>query len=87
MLGAGKMGRGEIGKSLIPCGFSSLLAASLDGYSGNVKRAPEFFIKMNLEWFYRLIGQPSRLGRMMKLPKFVFGTIIYKLSGKAKKKS
>lgn len=63
------------------------LGGSLDGYSGNVKRAPEFFIKMNLEWFYRLICQPSRLGRMMKLPKFVFGTIIYKLSGKAKKKS
>ena len=55
--------------------------------SGKRLKAPDLFIKMNLEWFYRLICQPSRLGRMMKLPKFVFGTIIYKLSGKAKKKS
>ena len=39
---------------------------------------------MNLEWFYRLIKQPSRIGRMMKLPKFLFGTIFYKLFGKDK---
>ena len=52
------------------------LGGSLDGYSGNVKRAPEFFIKHNLEWFYRLACQPSRIGRMMKLPKFYFGTWI-----------
>ena len=60
------------------------LGGSLDVYAGTVKRAPKFFIKMNLEWFYRLIKQPSRLGRMMKLPKFLFGTIFYKLSGKDK---
>ena len=39
---------------------------------------------MNLEWFYRLIKQPARIGRMMKLPKFLFGTIFYKLFGKDK---
>ena len=61
------------------------LGGSLDAYSGNVKRAPEIFIKLNLEWFYRLIKEPKRIGRMMKLPKFVFGTIIYKLTGKDKK--
>ncbi len=60
------------------------LGGSLDAYSGNVKRAPEIFIKLNLEWFYRLVKEPKRIGRMMKLPKFVFGTIIYKLSGKDK---
>lgn len=58
------------------------LGGSLDGYSGNVKRAPEFFIKHGLEWFYRLACQPSRIGRMMKLPKFYFGTWIYKMKNK-----
>lgn len=57
------------------------LGGSLDGYSGNVKRAPQFFIEHNLEWFYRLMCQPSRIGRMMKLPKFYFGTWLYKLRG------
>ncbi len=54
------------------------LGGSLDGYSGNVKRAPEIFIKLGLEWFYRLCKEPKRIGRMMKLPKFLIGTIVYK---------
>lgn len=58
------------------------LGGSLDGYSGNVKRAPKIFIKLGLEWFYRLICEPSRIGRMMKLPRFYFGTWKYKLCGK-----
>lgn len=58
------------------------LGGSLDGYSGNVRRAPEFFCRHGLEWFYRLICQPSRIGRMMKLPKFYFGTWLYKLRRK-----
>lgn len=50
------------------------LGGSLDVYSGNVKRAPKIFIKLGLEWFYRLLCEPSRIGRMMSLPKFYFGT-------------
>lgn len=60
------------------------LGGSLDVFSGNAKRAPEFFCKHGLEWFYRLISQPSRIGRMMKLPKFYFGTWIYKFRRKNK---
>ena len=58
------------------------LGGSLDSYSGNVKRAPEFFCRHGLEWFYRLMCQPSRIGRMMKLPKFYFGTWLFKLKNK-----
>lgn len=47
------------------------LGGSLDGYAGVAKRAPRWMIKLNLEWLYRLIKEPSRLGRMMRLPKFV----------------
>ncbi len=58
------------------------LGGSLDGYAGVVKRAPSFFIKCNLEWFYRLIKEPRRIGRMMKLPKFICGTVICRLTGR-----
>ena len=58
------------------------LGGSIDIYSGNLKRAPKFFIKFGLEWFYRLICDPKRIGRMMKLPKFYFGTYIYKIKNK-----
>ncbi len=44
---------------------------TLDVLAGTAKRAPEIFIKMNLEWFYRLCKQPSRIGRFMSLPKFM----------------
>ena len=56
------------------------LGGSLDSYAGTVKRAPKLFIDLGLEWLYRLIKQPSRIGRMMKLPKFLFGTVWYKLT-------
>ena len=47
------------------------LGGSLDGYAGNVQRAPKWMIKCNLEWLYRLLKEPKRLGRMMRLPKFI----------------
>lgn len=47
------------------------LGGSLDGFAGKVKRAPKWMIRMNLEWLYRLIKEPSRFGRMLRLPKFV----------------
>ena len=58
------------------------LGGSLDAYSGAVNRAPKFFIKHNIEWLYRLLKQPTRIGRMMSLPKFYFGTWLYKLRQK-----
>lgn len=47
------------------------LGGVLDVYAGNVKRAPKAWQKMGLEWFYRLLHQPSRFGRMAKLPLFL----------------
>ena len=44
---------------------------SIDVLSGTVKRAPKLFIKLHMEWTWRLIKEPTRLGRMMVLPKFL----------------
>lgn len=46
------------------------VGGSFDVMAGNVKRAPKIFRKLGLEWFYRLITQPTRWRRMMRLPKF-----------------
>lgn len=51
------------------------LGGSLDSYAGTVKRAPKIFIKLGLEWFYRLLKEPKRIGRMMALPKYMFAVI------------
>lgn len=47
------------------------VGGALDVFAGEVKRAPDIFIKLNLEWFYRFCKQPSRLGRFAALPKFI----------------
>ena len=58
------------------------LGGSVDVFAGVAKRAPEIFVKLNLEWFYRLLKYPTRIGRMMSLPKFLFGTIAYSFKKK-----
>lgn len=56
------------------CGFGGIL----DVFSGNINRAPQVFIKLHLEWFYRVLKQPSRIGRIMKLPLYIISVFKYK---------
>lgn len=43
----------------------------IDVLAGVTQRAPVWMQKSGLEWLYRLMKQPSRIGRMMALPRFV----------------
>lgn len=72
--------KAELGTKLC-CGFGG----TLDIFAGTAKRAPRVFIKLGLEWLYRLICEPKRFFRMLSLPKFLFGTIVWKLFGKKDK--
>ncbi|MFD0827018.1 WecB/TagA/CpsF family glycosyltransferase [Neobacillus sp. M.A.Huq-85] len=47
------------------------VGGSIDVLAGEVKRAPLVWQKLNLEWFYRLVKQPSRWRRMLALPRFL----------------
>jgi UDP-N-acetyl-D-mannosaminouronate:lipid I N-acetyl-D-mannosaminouronosyltransferase len=47
------------------------IGGTYDVFTGQVKRAPKIWQNMGLEWLYRLILQPSRLRRQLKLLKFV----------------
>ncbi|MBQ3356661.1 MAG: WecB/TagA/CpsF family glycosyltransferase [Clostridia bacterium] len=58
------------------------LGGTLDGIAGTVKRAPKWMIRLQLEWLYRLIKEPRRLGRMMRLPKFILAAIKKRWKGK-----
>ncbi len=57
------------------------LGGCLDVYAGNIKRAPQIFIKLGLEWFYRLIKEPKRFFRMLALPKFMLTVLKIKFFG------
>ncbi|MCO6529528.1 WecB/TagA/CpsF family glycosyltransferase [Lactobacillus sp.] len=57
-------------KNLLPALMMGV-GGSFDVFSGMVKRAPQVWQKAHLEWFYRLLKEPSRYKRMGKIPKFV----------------
>ena len=46
------------------------LGGSFDVFCNHVKRAPVVFQKLGLEWFYRLLKQPTRIKRQLVLAKF-----------------
>ncbi|MEJ6950259.1 WecB/TagA/CpsF family glycosyltransferase [Natronospora cellulosivora (SeqCode)] len=47
------------------------VGGSFDVLAGKVNRAPVWMQKLNLEWFYRLLQEPKRIGRVLALPRFV----------------
>jgi N-acetylglucosaminyldiphosphoundecaprenol N-acetyl-beta-D-mannosaminyltransferase len=51
------------------------VGGSFDILSGNINRAPDIFLKLNLEWFHRLVTQPTRLIRMLKIPQFLLAVL------------
>lgn len=65
----------------LPVGLMAGLGGSLDSFAGTVKRAPKWMIRMNLEWFYRLLKEPRRFGRMLRLPKFLWAVVLRRMRG------
>ena len=57
------------------------LGGALDVFAGKVERAPEQFQRLGLEWLYRLMKEPSRIGRMAKLPLFLVSAVGARLRG------
>lgn len=58
------------------------MGGALDVFAGRVERAPEGFQKLGLEWLYRLMKQPSRIGRMAKLPLFLVSAAGARMQGR-----
>lgn len=58
------------------------LGGALDVFAGNVERAPEVWQKMGLEWAYRLGKEPSRIGRMARLPLILTKAMAVRMRGK-----
>ncbi|GKX61086.1 lipopolysaccharide N-acetylmannosaminouronosyltransferase [Leminorella grimontii] len=54
------------------------VGGTYDVFTGHVKRAPKAWQNMGLEWLYRLLAQPTRWRRQVKLLKYV----IYHYTGR-----
>ncbi|WP_283597046.1 WecB/TagA/CpsF family glycosyltransferase [Ligilactobacillus aviarius] len=59
------------------------VGGSFDVLTGNVQRAPEFWINHHIEWLFRLIQEPTRFKRMLALPRYLFR--VYRQKFKQKK--
>lgn len=58
-------------KAVYPHALYMGVGGTYDVFTGQVKRAPKVWQRMGLEWLYRLILQPSRLRRQLKLLKYL----------------
>ncbi len=58
-------------RDMFPKSLAIGAGGTIDIISGYAKRAPEFFCKYKLEWFYRLLRQPKRFIRMLNIPVFL----------------
>lgn len=59
-------------KEQLKIGVMLGLGGSLDIFSHTLKRAPKWMIRCRLEWLYRVIKEPHRIGRIMGLPRFLY---------------
>jgi len=70
-------------KSILPSTVMIGIGGSFDVWAGEVKRAPEIWQNLGLEWLYRTIKQPERFKRIFPtLPIFVYNVIKEKLTKK-----
>lgn len=59
-------------KSKFPVKVYMGVGGSFDYLSGNVKRAPVFMRQLRLEWLFRLLMQPWRIKRQLRLVRFLY---------------
>ncbi|MCR5508962.1 MAG: WecB/TagA/CpsF family glycosyltransferase [Lachnospiraceae bacterium] len=54
------------------------VGAAFDFFSGNIKRAPEWMQRLNLEWLYRLMQDPGRLFKryLVTNTKFIWNAVL-----------
>ncbi len=43
------------------------VGGSIDIISGEIKKAPAYFMERGMDWFYRIITRPWRIGRLFRL--------------------
>lgn len=69
-------------KDRLDVGLMAGLGGALDVLSGRTERAPEKWRKANLEWLYRIVKEPRRIGRAMRLPAFLCAVLWARIRGK-----
>lgn len=54
------------------------VGGSFDVFSGKTRRAPVLFQKLNVEWLWRLILNPTKVSKVAALPRFAWAVLRHK---------
>jgi N-acetylglucosaminyldiphosphoundecaprenol N-acetyl-beta-D-mannosaminyltransferase len=68
--------------SATQCRVGIGVGGSFDVIAGTKKRAPRVMQRVGLEWFFRLLQEPSRWRRQLALPQFVLAATVEAFSRK-----
>lgn len=58
------------------------VGGAIDIISGEIKKAPAFFMDRGLDWFYRIITKPWRIGRIVRIKFFFFRVVLRRIFGR-----
>ncbi|MCD7748543.1 MAG: WecB/TagA/CpsF family glycosyltransferase [Oscillospiraceae bacterium] len=64
----------------LPVGLMAGLGGCLDVLAGRKRRAPNIWIRLRLEWLYRLMQEPGRIKRQSRLPLFAAAVLKERMS-------
>lgn len=62
----------QANRAYLDAGVLMGLGGTLDILAGVAKRAPAPMVRLGLEWLYRLLREPWRFGRMLRLPAYLW---------------
>ena len=51
------------------------LGGAMDVYAGKIRRAPLLWRRLGMEWLYRLLREPKRITRMIRLPGILWAAL------------
>lgn len=55
------------------------VGGSFDIISGEIRKAPAFFMERDLDWLYRIVTKPWRIGRLLRVGIFFLGVIFKRI--------
>jgi N-acetylglucosaminyldiphosphoundecaprenol N-acetyl-beta-D-mannosaminyltransferase len=61
----------------LPCSLFMGVGGSFDVLSGHIKRSPQWVSDMGFEWLYRLVKDPSKIGRMWNNITFTLKALLW----------
>ncbi len=68
--------------AFLSVGLMTGLGGALDLFAGRTRRAPRWMRRAGLEWLFRMIGEPRRIVRIVRIPQLFFLALRARFGGR-----